>query len=190
MDISRLAGIFIIAGFIIFWAGNLYSPPGVYQERDTDVRLQIIERYPLRWVLSQGVGGLGIVAIALGLLILSIHLGSDHSPWLTYVPAAATVLAAVLAVIYLYRYLTDPASTWASSQADPFLFGAALLTLAAGFLYGFLFLQAGLPAWLGYLTIGYTIIGGAALIIFKPPTFYVIALYYFIALAAGIALVR
>jgi len=190
MDMQRLAGIVIIVGFITFWAGNLYSPPGVYQEIDTNVRLGIIEQHPVRWALSQGVGGVGIAAIAMGLLILSVSLRGEHSPWLTYLPAAMNILAVILIAVYLYRYITDPVSSWEGTQANPFLLSAVLLVMGAGLLYGFLFLQAGLPAWLGYLSIGYTIIGGVALILFNPPAFYVVVLYFFITLAAGIVMVK
>ena len=70
MDAHRLAGILIILGFIIFWVGNLYSPPGVYSETDTELRLRATENNPLRWTLSQGLGGVGIAVMFLGLLVL------------------------------------------------------------------------------------------------------------------------
>ena len=61
--------------------------------------------------------------------------------------------------------------------------------MAAGLLYGILFMQVGLPRWLGYLTIGYTALALIAIPIANPPTFYVISLYYFILLVAGIVLI-
>ncbi len=32
MGVQRLASSIIIIGFVIFWVGNLTSPPGVYSE--------------------------------------------------------------------------------------------------------------------------------------------------------------
>lgn len=190
MEITRLAGIVIVFGFIIFWVGNLSSPPGVYQEPDTEKRLQSVEMYPLRWALSQGLGGVGIGVVVLGLFILSINLADEYGPWLTYLPAALNILALTLTSVWLYQYITDPVSIWENSGDFSLTLAASILMMVAGILYGILFLQFGLPAWLGYLTIGYAAIALAATVIARPAPFYVIALYFFVMLAAGIVLIR
>jgi hypothetical protein len=189
MELTRISGIVIIIGFIIFWVGNLSSPPGVYQERDLDLRLQAIETYPSRWAISQGLGGVGIGIIAIGLLILSLQMAGDYGPWLTYLPAILNIIAALLAAVYLYQYITDPASIWGASGRSMLILTTGLLMMAAGLLYGILFIQMGLPKWLDYLTVGYTALALIAIPIANPPTFYVISLYYFILLAAGIVLI-
>ena len=107
MEATRLAGIFIILGFIIFWAGNIYSPPNVYQETDLQLRMQIVAEYPARWAISQGVGGAGIAVMVLGLLILSVRMAGAYGPWLTYVPSALSIVAVILTSVYLYQYIND-----------------------------------------------------------------------------------
>lgn len=190
MELTRLSGILIIVGFVIFWIGNIYSPPRVYQENGLDVRLQIVAEYPGRWALSQGLGGVGIGIVVLGLLVLSIDSADDYGPWLTYLPAAVNIAAVVLISLWLYQYITDPASIWDSAEQSILILGASILMLVAGALYGILFLQIGLPSWLGYLTIGYAAIALVAILIARPPAFVVISFYFFVLLAAAIALIR
>lgn len=190
MDIQRLAGIVMIAGFVLFWAGNVYSPPGVYGETAVAARLEVVAQNPLRWTISQGMGGLGIVVMLLGLVLWSVPLRGQHSPWLTDLPAVINMLAAVLITVYLYQYITAPASIWESAQPSLLLQASSALILAAGIIYGLLFLQAGLAAWLGYLLIGYAVVALAALFVFNLPTFYLISLYAFIILAVGIVSIR
>ena len=124
MELTRLAGIVIIVSFVIFWIGNLYSPPGAYQETDLDVRLQSVDENPGRWALSQGLGGVGIGIIVLGLLILSIDSAGDYRPWLTYLPAVLNILAVVMLSImprprtarlgFPHRPTLVPRFTWRS----------------------------------------------------------------------------
>ncbi len=190
MELTRLAGILIVLGFILFWIGNLYSPPGSYTEEDLDVRLQIVGDHPQRWAVSQGLGGVGIAVLLAGLLILSIRLRPDHGVWLTYLPAALNVIAVVLLSVWLYQYITDPASILGSVTQSILILAAALLIVTAGIAYGILFLQFGLPAWLSYLTVGFSAVAVLAIVVARPPSFYVISFYFFIILAAGIALIR
>ena len=190
MDAQRLAGVLIIIGFITFWFGNLYSPPGVYSETDTELRLQAAEKNPLRWALSQGLGGVGIAVMFLGLLALSIELSGEFSFLLTYLPAALNIVATVLISIYLYQYINDPVSIWEGSGQALLTVAALMIVLISGILYGILFVQAGLPKWLGYLTIGYCLLALVAFVALRPPPFYVISLYFFVLLGVGISLVR
>ena len=190
MNSQHLAGIIIIAGFIVFWIGNISSPPNVYTESDLQTRLDIVERYSTRWAISQGLGGVGIAMIAVGLGMYGLKFRQDRGLWLTWLPAVMNAAAVVLAAAYLYGYINDPASSWGAVRADPLLKGMGLLMLGAGLLYGILFLQTGLSAWIAYLSIGITILGTGALLFFNPPTFYVVSIYLFTVLAAGITMLR
>jgi hypothetical protein len=190
MNIQHLTGIVIIVGFVIYWIGNLYSPPNVYQESDLDVRLEIVDDYPARFAVSQGLGGVGIAVIVLGLLLLSIQSLGDYAPWLTYLPAALNIAAVVLLAIWLYQYINDPASIWGGAEQSQWMLGASILMMISGLLYGILFLQIGLPAWLSYLNIGYAVVALVAILIAQPPAFAVISIYHFVLLPAAIALIR
>lgn len=190
MELTRLSAVVVTVGFVIFWIGNLYSPPRIYQETDPDVRLQIVADYPARFAWSQGLGGAGVGIVVLGMLFLSVQSAGDHGPWLTYVPAALNALALVLLSIWLYQYITDPASIWGATEQSSLMLVATLMLMAAGILYGILFLQIGLPAWLSYLTIGFAGIALVAILTARPPAFAVISLYFFILMAAAIVLIR
>ena len=189
MNMYHLAGIVIVVGFAIYWIGNLYSPPNVYQETDLDVRLQIVGDYPARFAMSQGLGGVGIAVIVVGLLLVSIQSLDDSSPWLTYLPAVLNIAAVALLAIWLYQYINDPASIWGSAEQSQWMLGALVLMMISGLLYGFLFLQIGLPAWLSYLNIGYAAVALVAILIAQPPAFAVISIYHFVLLPAAIALI-
>lgn len=188
MELTRIAGILIAVGFVVFWIGNLYSPPRVYQESSLEVRLQTVKAYPSRWAVSQGLGGVGIGIMVLGLLILSAYSAGDYRFLLTYLPAVLNIVAVVLVSIWLYQYITDPASIWESSVQSPLMLGATVLMAAAGILYGILFLQIGLTSWLSYLTIGYGAVALVAILVARPPAFVVISLYFFVLLADAIGL--
>lgn len=188
MELTRIAAILIAVGFVVFWIGNLYSPPRVYQESSLEVRLQTVSEYPSRWVVSQGLGGVGIGIMVLGLFVLSVYSAADHGPWLTYLPAGLNILAVVLVSIWLYQYITDPASIWGSTDQSPLMLSATILMAAAGILYGILFLQIGLTKWLSYLTLGYSAIALVAILVARPPAFIVISFYFFVLLADAIGL--
>lgn len=188
MELTRIAGILIAVGFVVFWIGNLYSPPRVYQESSLEVRLQTVKAYPSRWAVSQSLGGVGIGIMVLGLLILSAYSAGDYRFLLTYLPAVLNIVAVVLVSIWLYQYITDPASIWESSVQSPLMLGATVLMAAAGILYGILFLQIGLTSWLSYLTIGYGAVALVAILVARPPAFVVISLYFFVLLADAIGL--
>jgi hypothetical protein len=188
MELTRIVGILIAVGFVVFWIGNLYSPPRVYQESSLEVRLQTVSEYPGRWAVSQGLGGVGIGIMVLGLLILSVYYAVDNRLLLTYLPAVLNIVAVVLVSIWLYQYITDPASIWGSSVQSPLMLGATVLMAAAGILYGILFLQIGLTSWLSYLTIGYGAVALVAILVARPPAFVVISLYFFVLLADAVGL--
>ncbi|MDX1614607.1 MAG: hypothetical protein R3300_09880 [Candidatus Promineifilaceae bacterium] len=188
MALTQWAGIAILIGFVVFWLGNIYSPPGVYQESDLTVRLKIVDEYSRRWAVSQGLGGAGIAVALLGLLILSIGAANDNGPWLTYLPAALNAVTVVLLAVWLTQYIGDPASIWGRVEQSPLMLGASILILVAGILYGLLFRQIGLAGWLSYLTIGYAGIALVAVLMVRPPAFVIISFYSFVLLAAALEL--
>lgn len=188
MDIMQLAGITITAGFVTFWAANLITPAGLYSEADTEARLRMIDASPVRWAVSQAGGGLGIAITGLGLVALSLHLKTEHGVWLTYLPAILNSAAVVSASVYLYLYIKEPAPHWQGSEHLSLALVSPLM-MAAAIPFGFLFLKMGLPSWLAYLTVGYGIIAIAGILLARPPSFYVVAVYFVILLAVAITLV-
>jgi len=189
MDILRLSGLLIILGFIVFWVGNIYSPPNVYSETDIQVRLDVVEANQARWAVSQGLGVVGIGIVLLGLLLVSLNGTTDYPFWSTILPAGLNILGLILAVIWLTGYINDPAASWQNAGFS-ILTVSAVAILTGGILYGLLFSQMGLPSWIAYLAIGYCAIALLALIVANPPAFWVISFYLLILLAAAVALIR
>ncbi len=190
MDAIRLAGISVILGVIIFWAGNIYSPPGIYQETNTAIRLEVVDRYPTRWAISQGLGAVGIAIILFGLLLYGLQLAGDRGPWLTYLPAGLNIIAVFLAFAWLYKYITDPGPIFDGSSGSNLLTIAAVLMLLAAIIYGLLFAGGSFPAWIGYLMIGYSIIALIAMLVARPPVFVVLSFYFFVLVVPAIAMIR
>jgi hypothetical protein len=190
MDTMRFAGLAIVLGVVVFWIGNLYSPPGVYQETNTALRLEAVNKYPTRWVISQGLGGVGMAIIILGLLLYGQQMSQDRGPWLTYLPSGLNILAIILAFIWLYNYITNPGPIFDGRGGAPLLTISAVLMLLAALLYGLLFVAGSFPAWIGYLTIGYSIIALLALLIARPPVFMVLSFYFFVLVVPAVAMIR
>lgn len=190
METIRVAGVLIIAGFIVFWIGNIYSPPGVYQQTDPDLRLQAVNKHPSRWAVSQGLGGVGIAIIMLGLLLYALQFNQQHGPWLTLLPIGLNIIASIFVAVWLVGYITDPVPVFAGIGRSWLITAAATMMLVAAVLYGLLFLRAGFPTWIGYLTAGYGILALIALFVAHPPDFYVISIYYFVLLAPAVVMIR
>jgi len=192
MNYLQLAGISLIAGFVLILIATFVGPPRLYQESNSDTRLQIIADYPARWAGSNLTFALGGLITAIGLVLVSLQARGSVSGWWIGASAATYTLGAILWMIFMYQRTVNPASLFTSYAFSPLtvaLFGLLVIGLL---LYGILFLQADYPSWLGIVTIaGMVLIGGAALV--YPRQFFESfppQVLYFFTLAAGIAMLR
>jgi hypothetical protein len=71
--------------------------------------------------------------------------------------AAAFLVGTIPVTLFIYRQTMDPLSTYQGAYSGMVTL-YAWLTLAGLLLFGVAFLQAGLPAWLGYVTVGAAIV--------------------------------
>lgn len=192
MDFQQIAGIALIAGFILILVASFVGPPRLYQEPESETRLQIIADYPTRWVASNALFALGGLITAVGFLLFSLQLRGSVSAWWFGSSAATYTLGAILWAIFMYQRTVNPASLFTSYAFSPLtiaLFGFLVLGLL---LYGIVFLLADYPGWLGIVSIaGMVLIGGIALL-FPRPFFesFPPQLLYFFTLAAGIVMLR
>jgi hypothetical protein len=164
MDAQRLAASLLIAGLAVWVVAALLSPPGKYQEPDPQKRVQIIEGYKTRWNISQPLLGLGALLTAVGFAVLALHLGTLANGWVPGLGAVAFALGTVSGAIFLYRQTVDPLGSYegAYSGMETLYYWLALLGLL---LFGVAFLQASLPAWLGYLTAGAALLFGIVFLV-------------------------
>jgi hypothetical protein len=159
MDTQRLSAILLIAAFAVLMVAFLLGPKGIYQTPDLQRRVQIIEESKTRWNIAQSLIGLWLLLTAVGFAVLASRLRTMGNAWIPTLGAAAFVVGLIPAAIFLYRQTTDPLSSYegAYSGMETLYYW---LSLAGLLLFGVAFLQAGLPAWLGYVTVGATLLYG------------------------------
>lgn len=192
MNQPNLSGFLLIGGFVLVLLASIASPPRLYQEPDSGQRLQSIEDHQTRWITSNLLFGLAGLATAAGLILFSIYLQNEVSPWLNWLAALTYALGTTAWIIFLVQRAIDPAQLFEDYTFSPFTIALLGLLLCGLLLYGILYLQAGYPGWLGFGTAGLTVLIGLLAIVF-PDRFFASfppqALYLF-TLAAGIVFLR
>ena len=110
-------------------------PKGIYQEPDLKKRAEIIEADNSSWNISQFLLGLSAILTATGFTTLAVNLRGLANAWIPTSGAAAIVVGAVSAVIFIYRQTTDPLGSYegAYSSAEMLYYW---LTIAGLLLFG------------------------------------------------------
>jgi hypothetical protein len=160
MDTQQLSAFLLIAGFAAMVLSFLLGPPGMaqtFRPPDPHRRIQIIEEYKTRWNISQLLIGLSILVTAIGFAVLAMRLSTLVNAWVPGLGAAAILVGTIPVTLFIYRQTTDPLGSYEGAYTGMVTL-YSWLAMAGLLLFGVTFLQAGLPAWLGYLT------GGAAIV--------------------------
>lgn len=163
MDIVKISGILMITGFVFLVGSGVIAPPGVYRETEFGERLKIIENHQTRWSATNAIGALGALSTSAGFLLLSVHLWKSQNQILVFLGAAAFSISGIAITIQSYRRVVDPALHLASASPLERVWLWSLL--AAILVFGFIFLQAGYPTWLGYLSIGSAVLLGIGAVV-------------------------
>jgi drug/metabolite transporter (DMT)-like permease len=109
MNKLRLSGIVLITGFIVVALGGfIFTPPNLYQERDIEVRMQIVEDYRSQFAFAQIASVVGAAGMAVGYLLLTLHLQGDKTAGLANLGAAAMFLGTTSLAILLLQGISDP----------------------------------------------------------------------------------
>jgi hypothetical protein len=164
MDTQRFSAILLIAGFAVLMVASLLGPQGIYQTSDPSERVQIVEENMTSWKITQSLTGIGLLLTAVGFAVLASRLRTVGNAWVPTLGAAAMIVGAISAALFLYRQTTDPLSAFEGTYSGMQTL-AYWLWLAGLLLFGVSFLQAGLPAWLGYLTAGVALVYGIVFLI-------------------------
>ena len=188
MELTRVAGLVMIAGFGLFVSGFSVGPPRIFEETELEARLWIIGEHPSRWKLVMWLGGLQPLVTAFGFLLLSVSLLGRQSTLLLAMGAASFIVAGVFVAAGIRGNIANPGAYLDRASQSPQTVGYLLLTALAGIIYGMVFLRADLPDWLGYITLG-----SAALVpllaIFKSSVAYsTIMAFYFVTFVVGFVL--
>jgi len=193
MNKGRLAGIVLIGGFIVLVIfGFIFTPPNLYQERDIDVRMQIVDGYRSQFITAQIATGVGAAGIAVGYLLLTLHLQGDKSAKLANFGTAAMLIGAISLAILMLQGISDPRAYLErnlikGNALSIYDHGFTWLTIAGYLLYGIVFLRADFPRWLAIFTLGFTaLVLIVALFIEKAA----VELLFLMPLVVGIVLLR
>ncbi|HZD57128.1 MAG TPA: hypothetical protein VE136_10420 [Anaerolineales bacterium] len=192
MKNPQIAGVVLIVGLVLVLVAAFAGPPRLYQDPDSDNRLQIIADYPGRWLASNLFFILAGVVTAVGLGLFSLHLRASISGWITGLAAAGYTLGTIAWMVLMAGRAVNPEPYFRNYTFSPLTVALLWLILVGLLLYGVAFLQAGYPGWLGFGTIAGTgLIGAAAL--FFPNQFYASfppQILYLFTLVSGIVMLR
>lgn len=189
MNTYRLSAILLIAGFAVLMIAWLIGPRGIYQTLDLQRRVQIIEDSKARWNIAQSLIGLSLLLTTIGFFVLNTRLYTVANAWVPTLGAVAFIFAFIPAALFLYRQTTDPLRSYegAYSSMETLYYWLALAGLL---LFGIAFLQAGLPAWLGYVTTGATLLFGIVFFLVSGARFLTPGLVAILSLVIAIFLLR
>ena len=193
MNKQRLSGVILITGFIVLILGGfIYTPPNLYQEKDIDVRMQLVEDYRSEFNNAQIAAVVGATMMAVGFLALSLHLGGDQTARLANFGAAAMLLATISLVILKLGGISDARayldrSSMQGTSLLIFGYGYTWLTIAAYLLYGIVFLRADFPKWLAYFTLGFASLVLVVALFIETAA---VELLFLMPLVVGIVLLR
>lgn len=189
----RLSGTVLIASVLVIALGGIFfTPPGLYQETDINLRMQIVDEHQSQFTISQVMSILAATGMALGYLILTLQLQRDGQARWANLGAAAMILATISLATYVLLTLADPRtyldralreSSGLSFIVDLF----AWLTIAGYLLYGIVFLRGDFPKWLAYATLGITALVLVAVLFVET---FAVEVLFVMPLIVGIALLR
>jgi hypothetical protein len=159
VNLQNSAAVLLIAGVAAMVASFVIGLPGIYQTPDLQERVRIIEESKARWNISQFAIGLSLVLTAIGIALLAGGFRASTNSWVAVLGAGIFVAGSIAGAVFLIRQTIDPLSSY-QGDFKAFEFAYYWLALAGLLLFGIAFLQADLPAWLGYVTAGSALVYG------------------------------
>lgn len=191
MNMLRISGIVISAGFVLYVAAMVVSPR-LYQEPVIANRVAIIAEKHTRWIVSQLFFGLGMALPAAGILLLAISQRDTPIAWLYYLGAAFFAAGSLIGMWLVYRQTLDPVAFWEGVQIPLIIgYGFLLLTLVGMLCVGIAMLQGGFPSWVGYMLAGSAVIFMVAMLFSRGEGgFFISVLIYLVYFIAGIVILR
>lgn len=90
MEIDSLAGVVLIVGTAIVYAGFSVFPSGIYTATDINLKVRLVDRYTWRWTISQALVILGSTISVIGLALVA--------SWLQGTAGATPALMGLIAV--------------------------------------------------------------------------------------------
>jgi hypothetical protein len=188
MKALRSAGVILIIGAVLFAIGSFSPSIGVFWESDEAGKLQLLQEGKSLWQITHLLWITGALVTIVGLGLVTYHLRRTQISMLAFLGFIAVALGAAIGVWHLYLRAVDSTAFVQGGLPDWHYGVYTVLTLLGLAIYGFVYLRAGLPRWLGYVTIGgaaLAFVGFVALQMVWPPLSY-----YVLTFLAGVVLVR
>ena len=160
MNKQRSAAIILLASFVVILAGFMLAPQDLYlQENTLDDRVRIVEDNQTRFNATLVLTSLGAVGMAVGYLVLTLHLQGSENAGLAVLSAAAMLIGSFVIATFILQGIFDPRSYLetaivGSTMQSLSIVVFAWLSIAAQLLYGLVFLRGEFPKWLAYVTLG------------------------------------
>ena len=151
MNASQASGLLLVVGSVVFFIGAAIGVPGVFTQRDPDVRLRMLEARARSWVAAQPLYGSGAIICALGVAVLSKDAGGTARAMLAH--SFVLLFVGSLAWGSLYKRGTDIAAFARGALAAWPFASYVLATIAGLVLLGIGLLLGDFPTWLSWLVI-------------------------------------
>jgi hypothetical protein len=183
---ETMTGIVLISGTVLTYLGFGIFPSRIYTVRDTAIRLELVQKYPRRWSISQIGVILGAIVSAIGFLMLAPLFKGTDAESLILIGVVAFLLGHILWIWHLILRISDPpAFATATLPAWQFTW-YALLTPLGLLICGVSFWLHGANTWLGIGMVVASLAYLAVMAIFKDiPPF----VYYLLTLIVGLVLI-
>jgi hypothetical protein len=153
MKALRSAGVVLIIGAVIYAIGSFSPIIRVFWESDPASKLEILQEAVATWRITQLLWAAGALVTVIGLGLVTYHLRKSHVAALAILAFVVVLLGAAIGAWHLYLRTVDLVA-FVQSLLPGWHYGVyTVLTLLGLAIYGFVYLRAGLPRWLGYLTI-------------------------------------
>jgi len=188
MNKQRIAGIILIAVFVLVMLTTMVNAPGLYETQNISERLQIIEMYKTRWIINQAIVALYLLLTVVGFSILAPTLRTAERDWLPILGAGAVAVGTISGLYFVYLQTIDPRGGYSGAYPGPENL-AYWLWLAGLLFFGIALLRFGLPKWLGFLNAGVAVLYGIIFLL-TGAGFMTPFLMGFLDLVIGIALLR
>jgi len=189
MDVQRLAAMLLIASFVVVVIAFPLGVPGYYQTQDIAERARLVEQYRTRAAIGNGLLYIWSLLSAAGVGVLAIYLRRNGATLAALLGALSLALGSVAYGLVNYLRYRDVFGFFEGKYPDYHAFGNWFV-LAGLLLLGRAFLQALLPTWLSYLTIGAALVLALVLLIWPAFFFMIPFLEIGLLLVIGIALLR
>ncbi|MCW5874142.1 MAG: hypothetical protein KIS88_05800 [Anaerolineales bacterium] len=175
MTYSKIAWIMLIGSSLFLLAA--FNPSAMaFAARTPETKLDILNKLPRLWVVSQFGFGFGAILPAIGYLLLARGPYGANTPFPGILTAVSIgmLIGAGLWGINLVQRASDFEGFARGAHANwPFVV-YTVLTLVGLAVWGYAYLQGNMPAWIGWGTLGPAVALFVLFIVFKdmPPFVY------------------